>query len=364
VVYKFLTDTGLSDEQQRALNIFFNAPSVQALDENGNPIPILDEDGNPTGEFVLVGSSNPAMFGFSGLIFNALLNSTTDPGQEALISDFFNGGASLVVQNALLNSTTDTGQETLINDFFDGGVTKVVNTALVNSTSDPTQVADINTFFNAAGNENPSQFGVSGVVYNHLLGATEAGTAQRDLVDQFFTNGISGVVNYILTGATIPAADPPPPPVQNTLRVSTFSAAAPADDPVDTTPVKTDPVGTTPIVKKAAPVLAAATISKPAAPVAPVSAPEPVKADPTPAVVKTDKTDKKDDANEIMKNGGDFTKNDDDPIILPGEGKGPKDGEGSWGIFGAVAGAVGNFITGGGGTPAPATTPSTEGAAG
>jgi hypothetical protein len=321
VFYKFLTDTGLSDEQQRALNIFFNLGTCDANGEN------------------CVGSSNAALFGFSGLIREALLNSTTDTGQEQLITDFFDGGATLVVQNALLNSTADPGQKQLINDFFTGGVSQVVNTALVNSTSDPQQKADINTFFNAAGNDNPSQFGVSGVVYQHLLGATQPGTAQQDLVNQFFTNGISGVVNYILTGATIPTTTllkTAAPEEETVAPLSLARAAAPAVDPVDKTPVDK-----TLVVKKSDPVTAAPAVVTAA-----------VAADPAPAVVKTkDKADGADDVTDAMKDGN---KVEVDPIIIPVGGKGAaKPGEGGFGIFGEIAGAIGRFITG---TPAPAST--------
>jgi hypothetical protein len=122
--------------------------------------------------------------------------------------------------------------------------------------------------------------------------------------------------------------------------LTTFAlrSAAPAVDPVDPDPVDTKKVDTTVVTKKVAPVTAAATAA--------------IAADPAPAVVKTkDKSDGADDVTDAMKDGN---KVEVDPIIIPVGGKGAaKPGEGGFGIFGEIAGAIGRFITG---TPAPAST--------
>ncbi len=90
-----------------------------------------------------------------------------------------------------------------------------------------------------------------------------------------------------------------------------------------------------------------------AAPVAaatPAPAPVAEKVDPA----KTKDVVKSEDDEETIKTG-----NKVEPVILlPGEGKGPKAGEGSFGVFGEIAGAIGRFVTGTGN--APAKTPATE----
>jgi hypothetical protein len=248
----------------------------------------LDENG----EVVYVGSSNPAMFGFSGLAYNAIKASGLTPDQTQTVDDFFGGGVS-----------------------------QVVKTRLLASTSDPGQINDINAFFG------------SGLAENfrwRLLAGANGDQRSMDLTNEFFDNGITGVIRYLLVG-------PVPTPVltlapENTLLRA--SSIAPADDPVDTTPVDT-----TPAAKKSDPVVAA-----PAAAAAPV--------DSTPAVVKTgEKSGGAEDVTDAVKEGN---KVEVDPIIIPVGGKGAaKPGEGGFGIFGEVAGAIGRFITG---TPAPATT--------
>ncbi|MDT5194668.1 MAG: hypothetical protein QOH20_1422, partial [Mycobacterium sp.] len=126
-----------------------------------------------------------------------------------------------------------------------------------------------------------------------------------------------------------------------TLTTFALRSAVPAVDPVDTDPVDTKVVDTTVVTKKSAPVTAAPAVATAA-----------IAADPAPAVVKTkDKSDGADDVTDAMKDGN---KVEVDPIIIPVGGKGAaKPGEGGFGIFGEIAGAIGRFITG---TPAPAST--------
>ena len=53
-----------------------------------------------------------------------------------------------------------------------------------------------------------------------------------------------------------------------------------------------------------------------------------------------------------MKNGGDFSKNGDDELILLPGGTRPKDRPHSWGVFGKVAKAIANGLAGGKAGPA------------
>jgi hypothetical protein len=138
------------------------------------------------------------------------------------------------------------------------------------------------------------------------------------------------------------------------------SSIAPAVDPVDTDPVDTSSVGTTAVAKKSAPVVTAPASTPPVTAAAPVSAPAPVAADPTPAVVKTkEKSGGADDVTGAITSGNKVVV---DPIIIPGTGNGAaKPGEGGFGVFGEVAGAIGRFLTG---TPAPASTTTGTGTGG
>jgi hypothetical protein len=296
VFYKWLTGTGLSTDQQNSLDIFFNHGTPLMIPNPNDPTgPLIPGPLDENGEVVFVGSSNPALFGFSGLAYKGLKTSGLSSDQAQFVDDLFNGGFSEVVRHRLVQSTSDTTQQDTINQFFGGGVSEVVRARL-------------------------------------LAGA---GSDQRsmDLTNEFFDNGITGVIRYLLVG-------PVPTPVSTLAPENTLlraSSIAPADDPVDTT------VDTTPAAKKSDPVVAA-----PAAAVAPVVA----AADPAPAVVKTgEKSGGAEDVTDAVKDGN---KVEVDPIIIPVGGKGAaKPGEGGFGIFGEVAGAIGRFITG---TPAPATT--------
>ena len=101
-----------------------------------------------------------------------------------------------------------------------------------------------------------------------------------------------------------------------------------------------------------------------AAPVAPaVASPPPVQASApaAPVVVKTVDEDDTEDSNDVtdaMKTGNKVVV---DPILITGaNGRGPKPGEGSWGVFGQVADAIGKAVAGAVG---PASAPAkTEGA--
>ena len=87
---------------------------------------------------------------------------------------------------------------------------------------------------------------------------------------------------------------------------------------------------------------------------------DPVVKDEDPVVKPVVKDDTKDsnDVTEAMKNGN---KVEVDPILLVGaNGRGPKPGEGSWGVFGQVADAIGKAVSG---AVAPKKTPAkSEGA--
>lgn len=283
VFYKWLSGTGLSQDQQEALDIFFN---------RGVLTDVNDTPADPTDD-VYVGSSNPAYFGFSGLAYRAIKTSGLTPDQHELVDDFFDGGASLVVKNRLLASTADPGQINDINAFFDSGIAENFRWRLVDGAPDQ---------------------------------------RSKDLWNEFFDNGVTGVVRYLLVG---PAPQPAP-----IAPVTTLAKAAGVEETVDPVVTKTDPVEST-----------AGDTKKVAAVTAPVApAPEPVKST---SSVKEKAADEE-EAADAVKDG-----NKVEPVILlPGEGKGPKAGEGGFGVFGEIAGAIGRFVTGTG--SAPATTPTTD----
>ena len=241
--------------------------------------------------------SNPALKGIPGVIYLRLKAAGLSDDQEAVLDDFFEGGATQVVWHQLLARTSDPQQIETINDFFTGGATQVVRTQLLSRTSDPNQLADIAAFFPDA--YTGYEGGISENVRIRLLAAT-ADPAQQDLINGFFDEGISEVVRYLLVG---PAPD----------GFSAFSArmapeALPAAAPVE----------------EPAP-------SAPAPAVEAVDAQEPeVTADPN------------DDVATTIKGGNKF---EVAPVIPFGAGKGGK-GSGSWGVFGQVADSVAKTLAG------------------
>ena len=229
-----------------AINIFFNTDN-----------PLGDPD--PDDPMVNTGvSSNPALFGASGLVYarlfaahasgdltdqqfqvlddffrggasqvvlRQLLSRTADPEQRAVISEFFGGGATLVVQNRLLAATSDPQQEQFINDFFGGGASLVAYRQLGGDvgtpdtgTADPDDVLPtstpyLSTFFGINNNRldpegtgSPGLSGASGVLLQRLLdGITDP--TQQSLIHGFFETGISEVIRQILVE---PQAAPEP----------------------------------------------------------------------------------------------------------------------------------------------------------
>ena len=84
------------------------------------------------------------------------------------------------------------------------------------------------------------------------------------------------------------------------------------------------------------------------APATPVVVKDPVVKDQDPVVKPVVNDDPKgtddNDVTDAMKDGN---KVEVDPILLVGaNGRGPKAGEGSWGVFGQVADAIGKAVTG------------------
>ena len=202
VVYKFISERGLSPDQLRALNTFFNRGELQ-LGEQGNPV--LDEWGEP----IYFGNSNPAYRGFPGLAYNGLTDSGLSPDQ----------------------------QQTL-DDLYDGGVSQVVRTRLLASTTDPNQIRDIIALFGDP-NDSDAPYGLSENVRWRLIAGANGDQRSIDLTNELFDNGISGVVRYLLVG--------PVPELPESALVAdeavTFAAAASVDEPVDTTPVDPAPCG-------------------------------------------------------------------------------------------------------------------------
>ena len=276
-------------------------------------------------------NENPALKGIPGVIFLRLMASDLTPEQKSVVNDLFQGGMTQVVWNQLLARTSDPQQVETINDFFTGGATQVVRTQLLSRTTDPNQIADIKAFF-------PDAYtgyggGISENVRIRLLAAT-ADPVQKDLINGFFDEGISEVVRYLLVGpAPVPPEEPEPFAPTTLARFS-----APAEEPA----AATDPVDATP---------AAAVASAPAA-AAPAAAP----AEAPKFTAKVRDTSVADEAAAADLTDG----NKAEPEIIVGAG-GPKSGSGSWGIFGQVADAVSQAISGAGAAPSagsPSSTPS------
>ncbi len=326
VVYKFISERGLSPDQLRALNTFFNRGELQ-LGEQGNPV--LDEWGEP----IYFGNSNPAYRGFPGLAYNGLTDSGLSPDQ----------------------------QQTL-DDLYDGGVSQVVRTRLLASTTDPNQIRDIIALFGDP-NDSDAPYGLSENVRWRLIAGANGDQRSIDLTNELFDNGISGVVRYLLVG--------PVPELPESALVAdeavTFAAAASVDEPVDTTPVDPAPADITPaadtepvVQKKAPEPVEAAPAAQPVAVVndpAPVPAPAPAPAlAPAPAADPVSKEDDGGDAKEVteeeLKSGN---KVEVDPILLQngtgGAGTAWDQTVQRWKDF---ANRIGFGGGGGGGAPAPA----------
>jgi hypothetical protein len=379
-----------------AINIFFNGD---------NPLATADEEGV---------SGNPALFGASGLVyarlFAAAASGDLTPDQWEVIDGFFQGGLTQVTEAQLLDHFQAPVQQQFITDLFDGGATQLAYRQIGGDFDDPSTTPFLSTFFNInnpfgalddEGNntgvtDNPALYGVSGVVYARLLAAGlapeqqqvvsdffQGGASQvvldqlvsrapdwatKSLINGFFTVGVSEVIRQILVG-------PPPEPVNTLAR--TFKAAdlqenpAPVDPtPGDTElnaaaanlkPVDSDPA---PVTEKKAKLATEPVQAVAAAPAAPAVASPPSVQTPapaTPVVVKTvdeDDTEGSNDVTDAMKTGNKVVVA---PILITGaNGRGPKPGEGSWGVFGQVADAIGKTIAG---ASAPKTSTGSTGAA-
>jgi hypothetical protein len=370
IIEQLLLDSSPDPVQHALLQSFFAGGATEVahlltLANTSDPslVPYINAFFDQTNE-------NPALVGLPGVIYLRLMAAGLAPEQQAVVNDFFQGGATQVVWNQLLARTNDPQQVQTINDFFTGGATQVVRTQLLSATTDPNQLADIAAFFPDAYTE--YEGGISENIRLRLLAANSDPT-QQALINGFFDTGISEVVRYLLAG-------PAPTPPANTL-ARTFKVADVQEDPapVDPTPVDTElnaaaanlkPVDSdpAPVIEKKVklatePVQAVQPVAA-AAPVAPaVASPPPVQASApaAPVVVKTVDEDDTEDSNDVtdaMKTGNKVVV---DPILITGaNGRGPKAGEGSWGVFGQVADAIGKTIAG---ASAPKTSTGSTGAA-
>jgi hypothetical protein len=305
-------------------------PFINAFFNINNPLAGADEGGV---------SGNPSRFGISGVVYTRLLAAylagdlTTE--QFAVINDLFEGGMTQVVWNQLLARTSDLQQRETINDFFEGGATQVVRTQLLSRTTDPNQIADIKAFMGDPANPD-APYGLSENVRIRLLAAT-TDPVQKDLINGFFDEGISEVVRYLLVG---PAPVPPEPLVQTSFTTLSAPATEEAASPEAEAP-KVETLAAKASVPAATPAAAA-----PAA--APAEAPK--------FTAKVRDTSVEDEAAAADLTNG----NKAEPVIIVGA-PGAKSGSGSWGIFGQVADAVSQAISGAGAAPSagsPSSTPS------
>ena len=205
--------------------------------------------------------------------------------------------------------------------------------------------------------------GASGVLLQRLLdGITDP--TQQSLIHGFFETGISEVIRQILVepqAAPEPLArtfnvvdlQEDPAPVAPTGDTELNAAAA------NLKPADSDPA---PVVEKKTkiatePVHAVQPASAPAVASPPVQTPAPA----APVVVKTVDEDDTKDSNDVTdadQDGQQGRRRAD--LITGANGRGPKPGEGSWGVFGQVADAIGKTIAGAG---APKTSTSSTGTA-
>lgn len=328
LAYNFIVGTGLSIDQRRIIDTFFNAPTIYnsqavvAVDENGDPI--LSDPEDPDSPPVLVGNSNPARRGAFGVLYNQIVGTGISPDQQATLDQLYDGGFSEIARVRLVDSTSDPEQKQTINDFFGGGISQVVRTRLLAG---------------AAGDPN-----------------------QTNIINEFFDNGISGVVRYLLAGP-VPEeeGDPVSPPPDDeeptaTLRVASTEPKAEEKTPEVTTqvaarsakveaPVQTAPVQEAAPASTPAPASTTTSTSGSSAPAEAVSAPAPA---PAPEPAKSTSSTKTKEAEPAAEETNVKSGNKVEPeIIIPGGGGG-NNGSGSWGILGDIAQAVVNHVTGGG----------------
>jgi hypothetical protein len=294
VFYKWLSGTGLSAQQQETLDIFFNRGQIltepDPEDPNGPEIPVI-VDGEP----VYIGNSDPAYRGFPGLIYRQ------------------------IVTSGLTQDQLDT-----VNQFWSGGVQKVVEERLVASTGDPVQRATIRQYFNG---------GIDEVIKQRLLASGDANA--DNLTNEFFDNGIAGVVRYLLVGPVPEVESPPvppttPPPV-NTL-VANVEESTTAETQLAATVEETQQPADEPVAPQARKVEAAPAAAPATAPVESTSA---VKQE---AVSEVEADAEVKDGNKV------------EPVIIIPGGGGSSDGVrggGAWGVFKPAFAAVDSMIKGG-----------------
>jgi hypothetical protein len=404
-------DGGTSQLAYRALGGDFTDPSTTPF------LSTFFNINNPLG----VDTENPALFGVSGVTLQALQDAA-DAGLIpaplfGLIDLFYQGGTPAVTQFLLNIALAGApAAQQLTNDFFNGGTSLVTFRLLGGDTGTPLTPPDPNNpgaladtsspflsaFFNINnnildpdGSDSPGLSGASGVVLQALhdggvnadqvndffsggvplvvqnqLEALAPNEQIKNLINGFFTIGVSEVIRQILTEPpTVPDEPEPPAGNEDLTSARVFNAAAVQQDP-DLEAAGADLKDLTPVDKDVKPVVEKkAKITKgPVQAVVPVSAPvvTPPAQDPapaTPVVVKDDPTPVKDEdpvvkpvVKDNTKDAGDNDVTDDikngnkvevDPILLLGaNGRGPKPGEGSWGVFGQVADAIGNAVKG------------------
>lgn len=131
-----------------------------------------------------------------------------DPALVQLIDAYFNSGVAAVVQQLLIDAVgPDPAAVDLINGFFGTGVSEVARQLLVAANPTNTDGNDfINVFFNGDNplatpdedgvSDNPALFGASGVVYQRLSLAHDAGDLTEDqwaVIDALFQGGLTQV---------------------------------------------------------------------------------------------------------------------------------------------------------------------------
>lgn len=346
-------------------------------------------------------AANPALYGTSGVIFLRLMASDLTLEQKAVVNDFFRGGATQVAYTQIASRNTNPQAQPYIDTFF--------NINNPNGDIDPELISETNPTGNTGASSNPALFGVSGAVFRRLQEAAVTGNLtpqqfqvtddffrggatqvalrqildrtsdpnQRAIINEFFANGVAGVVRYLLVG---PAPIEPEEPEEEALRVASselapaaepesapepepnveaLTAPAPqarsakvADAPAPEAPAPDKPAAVTPVaVVESAPAVQPAPVVDPAPVAAP--APEPV-AKPTSKI--REKSAEEEAEAEKLKSGN---KAEVEPIIITGDG--PKSGEGSWGVFGDIANSIGQALNGGGAAPAGGATGGTGG---
>lgn len=342
-------------------------------------------------------AANPALYGTSGVIFLRLMASDLTLEQKAVVNDFFRGGATQVAYTQIASRNTNPQAQPYIDTFF--------NINNPNGDIDPELISPTNPTGNTGASSNPALFGVSGAVFRRLQEAAVTGNLtpqqfqvtddffrggatqvalrqildrtsdpnQRAIINEFFANGVAGVVRYLLVG---PA---PIEPEETLLRVAAQTSVSPVEEAAPESELKVEaltapapearsarqapavtleaptadkPAAVTPVaVVESAPAVQPAPVVDPAPVAAP--APEPV-AKPTSKI--REKSAEEEAEAEKLKSGN---KAEVEPIILTGDG--PKSGEGSWGVFGDIANSIGQALNGGGAAPAGGATGDTGG---